>query len=432
MSPAQAPRGRNFSASRAPAARSSGLRPSIRRTRTWNTPARSITLAAASVSDDFLPLLGVRPALGRLLDSKIDAGAQHPLAILISDGLWRRRFAADPGVIGRSVRINDVETQIAGVLPPGLRLFLPPSVNNMEQVDVWLPDRIDSTVPYRGVPLIARLRPGVTLDQANAELKALAARFEREYPDSYSGPKAWQASPFDRASGAGLRFTARLLHDEMTRDIRPALFVLAGAVAFVLLIACVNAANLMLARGAGRQRELEIRRALGAGTFRIVRQLISESLLLALASAAIGLFCARFGLEAIRRLSASHMPLQSRIEIDAPVALFALALSALTSVLFGLLPAWRLASDRTGHRAARGPNGNDRIGNTKGTARPGGCGSGALDCAAGVRGPDASVIPQPDAFAARVSSRRGGDRPVASRGQEVPATWSSDGLFSAA
>jgi predicted permease len=310
-------------------------------------------VAAASVSDDFLPLLGVRPALGRLLDSRIDAGAQLPLAVLISDGLWRRGFAADPGVIGRAVRINDVDTQIAGVLPPGLRLFLPPSVSNLEQVDVWLPDRIDPAVPYRGVPLIARLRLSVTLDQANAELQALAAQFEREYPDSYSGVEAWQASPFDRASG-GVRFTARPLHDEITRDIRPALFVLAGAVAFVLLIACANAANLMLVRGAARQRELEIRRALGAGTFRIVRQLISESLVLALASSAIGLLCARFGLEAIRRMSADQIPLQSTIEIDASVALFALALSAVTAVLFGLLPAWRLASDGTSHSLRAG------------------------------------------------------------------------------
>jgi putative ABC transport system permease protein len=141
----------------------------------------------------------------------------------------------------------------------------------------------------------------------------------------------------------------------MTRDVRPALLLLSGAVGFVLLIACVNAANLMLARGSARQRELEIRRALGAGRIRIVRQLLSESLVLALASAAAGLFCARFGLEAIMRLSASHIPLQSRMEMDGPVTLFALALSAVTTMLFRLLPAWRLASGKTGHplRAGR-------------------------------------------------------------------------------
>jgi len=312
-------------------------------------------VAAASVSDDFLALLGVRPVLGRLLDSHVDVGKQQALAILISDKLWRRRFAADPGAIGRAVRVNDADMQIAGVLPPGFRLFLPPSVNDLEQIDVWLPDRIDRNVPYRGVPVLARLRQGVTPDQGNAELQMLAAQFERENPDFYSGAKGWQASPSDRGPGAKVRFTARLLHDTMTRDVRPALFLLSGAVGFVLLIAAVNAANLMLARGSARQRELEIRRALGAGRIRIVRQLLSESLVLALAAAAAGLFCARFGLHAIMRLSATHIPLQSRIEMDAPVTLFALALAAVTTMLFGLAPAWRLASSKTGHplRAGR-------------------------------------------------------------------------------
>jgi len=186
-------------------------------------------------------------------------------------------------------------------------------------------------------------------------LQLLAAQFERENPDFYFGAKGWMASPSDRGPGAKVRFTARLLHDAMTKDFRAALFLLSGAVGFVLLIASVNAANLMLARGSARQRELEIRRALGAGRIRIVRQLLSESLLLALASATVGLLCARFGLAAIKSIGDSHIPLQSRISMDAPVALFALALSAVTIILFGLLPAWRLASGKTGHplRAGR-------------------------------------------------------------------------------
>lgn len=297
-------------------------------------------VAAAYVSDDFLPLLGARAALGRTLDSRIDEGGQQVFAILISDELWRRRFSADPGVIGRAVRINNLDMQIAGVLPPGFRLFLPPSVNPSEQIDVWFPSGIDATLPYRGIPIAARLRPGVTLDQANAELQTLVEQFAREHPEAYTGGKA--------------RFTARRLHDEMTREARPALFLLSGAVGFVLLIACVNVANLMLARGSARQRELEIRRALGAGKTRIIRQLLTESLVLAVASAAIGLLCARFGLEAIGRLGASHIPLQSRIGMDAPVTLLALVLSVVTSMVFGLLPAWRLASGKTGHRLTAG------------------------------------------------------------------------------
>jgi putative ABC transport system permease protein len=252
------------------------------------------------------------------------------------------------------VRINDVRVQIAGVLAPGFRLFLPPSVNDAEQVDIWLPYRIDPMVPYRGIPLVARLRRGVTLDRANAELATLAAQFEREHPEFYSGAKGWQASPADRGYGPKVRFTARLVHDDMTRDARPALFLLAGAVGFVLLIACVNVANLTLARGAARQRELEIRQAMGAGTSRIIRQLLTESLILAAASGGLGLFCARFGLEAIARQSASHIPLQSRIGMDGTAALAAVALSVVTSILFGLLPAWRLASDKTGHALRAG------------------------------------------------------------------------------
>jgi predicted permease len=290
-------------------------------------------VTAASVSDDFLPLLGARPALGRMIEARIDEGKNQVLAVLISDGLWRRRFAADPAVIGRSVRVNNLTMQITGVLPAGFRLFLPPSLNAMEQIDVWFPYGIDLKLPYRGIPLAARLRPGVTLDQANAELQTLVAQFEREHPESYTGGKG--------------RITARLLHDEMTRDARPALFLLSGAVGFVLLIACVNVANLMLARGSARQRELEIRRALGAGTIRIVRQLFAEGLVLAVASAALGLLCARFCLEAIGRLGSTHIPLQSRIGMDAPVMFSALFLSVVTSALFGLLPAWRLASGHT-------------------------------------------------------------------------------------
>jgi putative ABC transport system permease protein len=312
-------------------------------------------VATAYVSDGFLPLLGARPALGRMLDSRIDGDEQRAFAILISDELWRRRFSADPGVIGKTVRINDRDAQIAGVLPPGFRLFLPPSVTDLEQIDVWLPYRIDAeSRPYRGVPIVARLRPGVTLDQANAELQTLAAQFEREHPEFYSGAEGWQGSPSDRGPGARVRFTARRLQDEMTRDARPALFLLSVAVGFVLLIACVNVANLMLARGSARQRELEIRRALGAGRIRIIRQLLAESLVLAVAAAAIGLVCTRFGLEAIARQGASHIPLQSRIGMDASVTLAALALSVVASVLFGLVPAWRLASDTTGHSLGAG------------------------------------------------------------------------------
>lgn len=305
--------------------------------------------AAASVSDDFLPLLGVRPALGRLPDSRFDAPQGRALAVVISDRLWRRRFSADPRVIGRTVRVDDADVQIAGVMPAEFRLFLPPSVVDLEQIDIWLPYRIDPAVPYRGVPILARLRPGMTLDRANAELQALAAQFEREHPEFYSGGRGWMASPSDRQiPGAKVHFTARILQDDMTRGVRPALFLLGGAVGFVLLMACLNVATLMVARGSARQREIEIRRAVGAGRLRIVRQLLTESLVLAAISTAAGLLGARFGIAAIGSLSATHVPLQSRIGMDGTVLLFAAVLPVATTILFGLFPAWRLASGEAG------------------------------------------------------------------------------------
>ncbi len=201
---------------------------------------------------------------------------------------------------------------------------------------------------------MARLRPGVTLDNANAELQTLAAQFERDNPDFYAGPNGWQASAADRGPGAKVHFTAQLLHEDLTREARPLLFLLSALVVFVLLTACVNAANLLLARGSARQRELDVRRALGAPRIRIIRQLLTESLVLAVVSAAIGLLGAHFALKAILHQNAWHLPLQARIGIDGTVMLFALLLSVVTCVLSGLMPAWRVTSEKSGQvRAGR-------------------------------------------------------------------------------
>ncbi|MDE3195339.1 MAG: ABC transporter permease, partial [Acidobacteriota bacterium] len=296
-------------------------------------------VTAASVSDDLLPLIGVQPELGRLLNSGTDLGNNQVLAVMIGDELWRTHFAADPHAVGRAVRIDNLDVQIVGVMPKGFRLFL----GDREQIDVWFPLTIGTSRRYRGASIFARLKPGVTIEQANAEFATLAAEFAREYPDAYR----FASDPASLRRGVSVRFTAHPLQEEMTRNARPALLLLASAVAFVLLIACSNAANLMLARGLARRRDLAIRCALGAGRLRVVRQLLTESLILALFSSAIGLFCARFGLEVIAHFRNSHIPLQSRIGIDGSVMAFALALSAVTSVLFGMLPAWRLASGKT-------------------------------------------------------------------------------------
>ena len=288
-------------------------------------------VAAASVTDDLLPLLGADTAFGRPLNSRTDIPGMVR-NILISDSLWRRRFGADPAVVGREVSVNNLPMQIAGVLRPGFRAYLPASSNATENVDIWFPSGIENTRQYRGFCVIARLKPGATIAQANAELAALGADFVRENPDIYRHGK--------------LRITAQSLQGELTRQARPALFLLAGAVGFVLLIACVNVANLMLARGAARQRELAIRRAMGAGTVRLVRQILTENLVLALGAGAVGLMLASVSLAAIGKLAGTHLPMQSRVAIDGPVVLFAVALTVGVTLLFGLLPALRLASGR--------------------------------------------------------------------------------------
>jgi predicted permease len=298
----------------------------------------------AGVSDNFLPLLGARPTLGRLLDSRLGNPKSAPSAILISGELWRRRFSSDPRVIGRTVRVDDQDVQIAGVLAADFRLFLPPAASAAEEIDVWFPFAMSPTRQYRGIPILARLRTGATLSEANAELQTLASQFQQEHPLYYAGATGWQAAQLDRELSNRLRFTAVPLQEAVTRDARPKLILLAGVVGFVLLLACANVANLLLARGTVRQREFEIRSALGAGSVRISRQLLTESLLLAFVSSCVGLILARFALQVIASASASQVPLHSRIALDTEVAIFAVALAVVTSLLFGTLPAWRSSS----------------------------------------------------------------------------------------
>jgi predicted permease len=290
-------------------------------------------LAAASVSDDFLPMFGAEPTLGRNFDERLDDGETLRTAI-ISDSLWSRRFGRDRGVVGRNVRINNIEVEIVGVLPAGFRLFLPPSSNAAESVDVWFPARIEESRQFRGLTAIGRLRQSATISQANAELQAISTSFLHEYPGAYPGGK--------------LRLRALLLHDELTKDARPALYMLSAAVAFVLLIACVNVANVMLARGTAREREIAIRRAMGAGRVRLIGQLMTENAVLSGLAGLAGVLLAAAGLTVITKLGVSYLPMHSRIRMDASVTAFSLALSLASSLLFGLAPALRLASRGAG------------------------------------------------------------------------------------
>ena len=288
-------------------------------------------VAAASVTDGVLPLLGATPlAAGRPLRAAEDLG-QWVRSVVISDALWRRRFGSDPSVIGRRIQVNNLDVQIVGVVRPEFRVFLPPETLASEEIDVWFPSGLGDTREERGLPLLARLQPGASAAQAQAELDTLAAQFVAAHPAAYPG--------------GALRFTVQPLRESVIVKVRPALRALSGAVVFVLLIACVNVANLMVVRGKSRERELAVRRALGASRARLVRQLLVESLLLVTLGAAAGLLLGFVGIGLVEWLRPSHLPRQSQIALDPVVALITVTLSGLLPVVLGVLPAVRLASD---------------------------------------------------------------------------------------
>lgn len=298
-------------------------------------------VAAASVTDGFLPLLGMaRPALGRTLRADEDVGDSFVTGAVIGHALWQRRFGEDTAAVGRHVQINNLDLRIVGILPAGFRLFLPSDNLAEEEIGVWFPTQLEDTRSGRGFPAVGRLAPGATLAAAQAELDAIAAQFVAEHPTDYPG--------------GDLRLTARLLADDLTAEVRPALFVLATAVGFVLLIACLNVANLLLARGKAREREIAVRQALGAGRARVARQLLTESLLLAAGAAFLGLALAAVGVSLLDWLRPVHLPRQSQIALDGTVVSFSVALSAATTLVFGALPALRLSSGDGARRLSAG------------------------------------------------------------------------------
>ncbi len=275
-------------------------------------------LTVATVSASYFDLLGVAPDLGRGFRAGEDAG-EHPETIVISDALWRSRFGGDPGVVGRTVRLDERAATVVGVAPPG---FAWP-----DGAEAWVPltaspqDREQRGALF--LPVIARLRPGVTLEAAQADMRRVGDELARRYPRPNEG---WTAD-------------VQPAHGELVRDYRAALLVLMGAVALILLIACANVANLLLVRAAARARELSTRSALGASRLRLVRQLLTESLVLALAGGALGLGLGLAGLEALRTLSPVPLPAWVELRPDASVLAFCAGLTALTTLAFGLFPA---------------------------------------------------------------------------------------------
>ncbi len=283
---------------------------------------------AQRVSANFFPILGVNPILGRSFNSEEDRRGASPTA-LISEGLWKRKFASDRNVIGQRLIVAGLPRTIIGVIPASFRLH----IFNFRTADVYeaIGEERDPTFylrdSYRGMDAIGLLKHGVTLAQARDDMKRVNAGLADAYPNVDGNIKA-NIIP---------------LKDNIVGDMRPALLVLLGAVGFVLLIACVNVANLLLARSTARQREFSVRAALGAGQIRILRQLLTESVLLSALGGMFGLILAKWGTVAALVAVPETVPRAEEIGLHLPVLLFTMFVSVLTGIMFGLLPAIRMS-----------------------------------------------------------------------------------------
>jgi putative ABC transport system permease protein len=280
-------------------------------------------IVGARVTGDFFPIFAVAPMLGRVFGADEDRPG-HEQVVVLSEQLWTRRFAADPGIIGRDIRLSGRPYRVLGVMPAAFRLAA-------DSEQLWVPaaftDLERSDFSGHTLPVIARLKPGVTREQAQAEIVQLAAQLRKEQPQGLA----------ERSAGL-IDFTA-----DFVGSYRERLWLLLGAVGLVLLIACGNVANLLLARGAVRVRELAVRSAMGAGRGRIVRQLLTESLLLAALGAAGGLALATVAISAFVRLSPDGVPRLEQARLDPLTIIVTMAIAASSSMLFGLIPAMRAA-----------------------------------------------------------------------------------------
>lgn len=295
---------------------------------------------AGAVTVDFFPLLGIQPVLGRNFTREEDT-PNGPKAVILGHGLWQRRFGGDPNMLGRTITLNEQSYTVVGILPA--------SFQYPEPFQLWIPLALSETSAAlagygEGVVLIkaiARLKPRVTLEQAQAEVQTITQRIQPGGPTVT--PRREGGGRGEGGRGDSV-LTLVGLHEQVVGDVKRALLVLLGAVVLVLLIACSNVANLLLARAATRQREMAVRAALGAGRLRIARQLLTESVLLSLVGSGLGLLVAFRGVRALGQWSAASLPAMNGIGIDAWVLAFTLGVSVVTGLAFGLAPAiqaWR-------------------------------------------------------------------------------------------
>jgi putative ABC transport system permease protein len=288
-----------------------------------------IFLDGFRASAEFFPALGISPALGRAFTAEEDQPG-HEFEVILSHNLWRERFGADSGILGQGVRLNGHVYTVVGVMPAGFAFpraeEMPSSFNFPREPQLWVPLAVPAD-PKGGpseLAVIARLKPGLTIEQAQAAMDLVTKHAEEKDPQW----KGW--------------FNSRVipLAQQVVGDTRRPLQLVLGAVGIVLLIACSNVANLLLARSLGRQREFTLRAALGAGRARLIRQLLTESLLIALAAGAIGLLIADAGIYFVRAFGPSNIPRLREVTLDVPVFVFALGISFVAGILFGLAPAF--------------------------------------------------------------------------------------------
>ena len=288
-------------------------------------------IESGSVTSNYFDVLRVKPMLGRTLQSSDDALDASPVVVM-SETLWRARFGADPAIVGKTITLEQHAVTVAGIVPAYFHPSVPDSA-----AQLWVPLRQDGVFSdMHGrraghyLAVLGRLKPGVTAAQARSEMAALQDRLAEQYPNENKG---W-----------GIRVVS--LQADMAGNVRAALLVLLGAVGFVFLIACANVASLQLARAASRRKEIAIRVALGAGRQRLLRQFLTESVLLSFIGGAVGLVLAYEALQGLIAWLPADLPRVSEIHVDARVLAFGLALSVLSGVIFGLAPAWHSSESR--------------------------------------------------------------------------------------
>ena len=303
-------------------------------------------LLGQEVTLNYFKILGVQPQLGRTFTEEEEKYGVAPTAVLISDSLWRGTFGSDPNILGRTLNLGGNYFRVIGVMPPRFEFI--------RKIDVWAPlggwlrpnsawfDRGN----HMGLRVLGKLKPGISVSEAEVEMRHLAGQLSIEYPATNSGTGTY----------------TRSLKTAIVHEVRSTLLVLMGAVGFVLLIACVNVANLSIARGLVREQEMGIRMALGAGRRRLIRQMLNESLLLAVIGGLAGVLCARWLLSALIKLAPTNLPRVADVQLSGRVLLFTAGVTLLTGLLFGLLPAWSatrtrpaLACNQGGRSSTSGP-----------------------------------------------------------------------------